>query len=62
MMNHEPLPLHADRDTESSAGLVRAAIFRELDRALDEVRVGLAANASVRRDGPFGRRRELEQS
>jgi hypothetical protein len=64
MTNHEQRIAHDGRDAESAAGLAHAAMFRELDRALDEVRTGLALEAWGRRraDGRVGRAREIEPS
>ena len=62
--SQERLPAREARDPETTAGLARAAMFRELDRALDEVRLGLALDAWDRRAerrAP-GRRRDVRPS
>lgn len=46
------------REAETSAGRDRTELFRALDRALDEVRVGLAVDARGGR-GPAPQRRNV---
>ena len=62
MTNQEQRSAHEARDAETAAGLAHAAMFRELDRALDEVRTGLALEAWGRRPTRPARRREIEPS
>lgn len=45
MRDQEPRAAREARDAETSTGRARAEMFRELDRALDEVRAGLAVDA-----------------
>ena len=62
MTNQEQRTTHDVRD-ETSAAPAHAAMFRELDRALDEVRTGLALEAWGRRAAGRNRRgREIEPS
>ena len=56
MIDPEPRPALDPRDAEPSGGLAHAAMFRELDRALDEVRLGLAVSAWGRRASRAARR------
>jgi hypothetical protein len=62
MTKQEQRAAHEARDAETTAGLAHAAMFRELDRALDEVRTGLALEAWGLRPSRLGRRREIEPS
>ena len=56
MMDQQPRPARETRDAERSAGHARTELFRALDRALDEVRIGLAVDDRGRHDATAQRR------
>ncbi len=56
MMEQQPRPAREARDAERNAGHARTELFRALDRALDEVRMGLAVDARDRHDASPQRR------
>ena len=55
MMDQQP-SARETRNPETSAGRARTELFRALDRALDEVRVGLAVDARAGHGSPPQRR------
>lgn len=62
MTDHESRPPRDDRESETKTLLARSAMYRELDRALDEVRLGLAVDAWGRSGSRSSARRDLERS
>ncbi len=56
MMDQQSRPAREAHDIERSAGHARTELFRALDRALDEVRIGLAVDDRGRRDASARRR------
>lgn len=56
MTDQQPRPAREARDPERSAGHARTELFRALDRALDEMRIGLALDACGRHGASAQRR------
>lgn len=62
MTDHDSRPPRDDRESEPSSRLARSAMYRELDRALDEVRLGLAVDAWDRKGAASPGRPDIERS